>query len=212
MKLIGMLDSPYVRRVAISMQLLGIEFEHQALSVFRDFDQFQAINPTVKAPTLVCDNGKVLIDSSLILNYLDSISAGKRTLMPHSISEYQSALRVVGLALTACDKSVQLVYEQMLRPKEKQHQAWIDRVRQQLHDCYSLLEQELKQATLGDRSDNIRQTGITTACSWYFTQNMLPGIISSLDFPLLATYSDKVERLPEFQAASFHAAQFGSSN
>lgn len=212
MKLIGMLDSPYVRRVAISMQLLGIEFEHQALSVFRDFDQFQAINPTVKAPTLICDNGKVLIDSSLILNYLDSISAGKRTLMPHSISEYQSALRVVGLALTACDKSVQLVYEQMLRPKDKQHQAWIDRVRQQLTDCYSLLEQELKQATLGARSDNIRQTGITTACAWYFTQNMLPGVISSLDFPLLATYSDKVERLQEFQAASFHAAQFGSSD
>ena len=49
MKLVGMLDSPYVRRVAISLQLLGLRFEHQSLSVFRGFDEFQRINPVVKA-------------------------------------------------------------------------------------------------------------------------------------------------------------------
>ena len=49
MKLIGMLDSPYVRRVAISLQLLGLRFEHLSLSVFRTFAQFQKINPVVKA-------------------------------------------------------------------------------------------------------------------------------------------------------------------
>ena len=53
MKLIGMLDSPYVRRVAISLQLLGLPFEHQSLSVFSTFDQFRRVNPVVKAPTLV---------------------------------------------------------------------------------------------------------------------------------------------------------------
>lgn len=41
MQLIGMLDSPYVRRVAISLQLLGVRFEHRSLSVFRTFAQFQ---------------------------------------------------------------------------------------------------------------------------------------------------------------------------
>ncbi len=53
MQLIGMLDSPYVRRVAICLKLLEIEFEHHAISVFRGFEQFKAINPVVKAPTLV---------------------------------------------------------------------------------------------------------------------------------------------------------------
>ena len=57
MKLIGMLDSPYVRRVAISLQLLDLPFEHQSLSVFRTFDEFSRTNPVVKAPTLVCDDG-----------------------------------------------------------------------------------------------------------------------------------------------------------
>ena len=42
MKLIGMLDSPYVRRVAISLKSLGLPFEHHSLSVFSTFEQFKA--------------------------------------------------------------------------------------------------------------------------------------------------------------------------
>ncbi|MEM9163600.1 MAG: glutathione S-transferase N-terminal domain-containing protein, partial [Cyanobacteria bacterium P01_F01_bin.4] len=66
MQLIGMLDSPYVRRVAISLKRLGIPYEHKPLSVFRDFEDFSQINPLVKAPTLVCDDGTMLLDSTLI--------------------------------------------------------------------------------------------------------------------------------------------------
>ena len=44
MQLIGMLDSPYVRRVAISLKRLEIPFDHKSLSVFRDFDAFSQIN------------------------------------------------------------------------------------------------------------------------------------------------------------------------
>ena len=57
MLLIGMLDSPYVRRVAISLAVLGLPFEHRSVSVFRQFDEFAQINPIVKAPTLIEDDG-----------------------------------------------------------------------------------------------------------------------------------------------------------
>ena len=57
MRLIGMLDSPYVRRVAISLECLGISFAHDAISAFSTYEEFQRINPVVKAPTLVCDDG-----------------------------------------------------------------------------------------------------------------------------------------------------------
>ena len=69
MQLIGMLDSPYVRRTAIALRLMGLPFEHRSLSVFSTFEQFRAINPVVKAPSLVCDDGTVLMDSTLILDY-----------------------------------------------------------------------------------------------------------------------------------------------
>lgn len=48
MKLIGMLDSPFVRRAAISAKLLDLPFEHQSVSVFRQFDTFKAINPVAR--------------------------------------------------------------------------------------------------------------------------------------------------------------------
>ena len=121
MQLIGMLDSPYVRRVAISLQLLGLRFEHQSVSVFSTFEKFRAINPVVKAPSLVCDDGTVLMDSTLILDYAEALAAqapAGRSLMPSTVAERQQALRVIGLALAACEKSVQIVYERHLRSEE----------------------------------------------------------------------------------------------
>ena len=96
MQLIGMLDSPYVRRVAVSLHVMGIRFEHRAVSVFSTFEQFRAINPVVKAPSLVCDDGEVLMDSTLILDYADAL-APQRSLMPRDTASRQHALRIVGL-------------------------------------------------------------------------------------------------------------------
>src|SRR5271170_6555819 len=104
MQLIGMLDSPYVRRVAISLRCLGIPFEHQSVSVFSTFEQFRKINPVVKAPTLICDDGEVLMESTLILEYAEALAAPGRSLMPAGIAERQHALRILGLALAACEK------------------------------------------------------------------------------------------------------------
>jgi len=47
MKLVGMLDSPFVRRVAISFDWLGLRFEHQSLSVFQ---RYPPDGPGVVAP------------------------------------------------------------------------------------------------------------------------------------------------------------------
>ena len=85
MQLVGMLDSPYVRRAAISLRLLGVPFEHRSVSVFSTFEQFREINPVVKAPTLVCDDGTVLMDSTLIIDYAQALSG--RSLMPADLAQ-----------------------------------------------------------------------------------------------------------------------------
>lgn len=200
MQLIGMLDSPYVRRVAISLQLLGLRFEHQSISVFRAFAQFQKINPVVKAPTLVCDDGEVLMDSTLILEYAQAI-ARPRSLMPTQLQEFQRTLRIIGLALAACEKSVQIVYEHGLRPPEKLHVPWIERVTGQLLAAYGALEEELARRPLADTSSTITQAGVSTAVAWHFTQQMLPAVVSATNFPCIVAFSAKAEALPEFRAA-----------
>ncbi|WP_278652312.1 glutathione S-transferase family protein, partial [Pandoraea pnomenusa] len=174
MQLIGMLDSPYVRRVAICLKLLGLPYEHRSLSVFRTFDEFSAINPVVKAPTLVADDGTVLMDSTLILQYLESLVDAERRLVPMAPEARLRALRLTGLALAACEKSVQLVYERELRPSEKRHSPWTDRVRTQLHAAFQALELELAQVPLVATPDQIGEHGVTVAVAWRFHQLMLP--------------------------------------
>ena len=194
-----MLDSPYVRRVAISLQLLGLRFEHQSLSVFRTFAQFQQINPVVKAPTLVCDDGEVLMDSTLILEYAEAL-ARPRTLMPAALPEFQHALRIVGLALAACEKAVQIVYERGLRPPEKLHEPWVTRVTGQLLAAFGALEEELARP-LAVNSAAINQAGVSAAVAWQFTQQMLPEVVPSARYPRLVAFSASAEALPEFKAA-----------
>lgn len=200
MKLIGMLDSPYVRRVAISLQLLDLRFEHQSLSVFRTFAQFQQINPVVKAPTFVCDDSEVLMDSTLILEYAEALSR-PRTLMPLDLRELQHDLRLIGLALAATEKSVQIVYERGLRPPEKMHEPWVTRVTDQLLAAYGELEQELTRGSIAVSSSGIRQAGVTVGVAWYFTQQVIPDVVPAERFPRLAAYSALAEALPAFMAA-----------
>ncbi|MBB6240798.1 glutathione S-transferase [Rhodanobacter sp. MP1X3] len=201
MKLIGMLDSPYVRRVAISLQLLGLRFEHQSLSVFGGFDEFQRINPVVKAPTLICDDGEVLIDSTLILQYAESIASSGRSLMPSGNAELRHALHIIGLALAANEKSVQIIYERNLRPAEKQHEPWIERVTGQLFAAFNALESAFRDQSQAITSRTIDQAGISTAVAWKFTQEVLPGLVPTADYPSLQAFSEKAEALPEFTAA-----------
>lgn len=201
MQLIGMLDSPYVRRVAVSLQLLGLPFEHRSISVFSTFEQFRQINPVVKAPSLVCDDGTVLMDSTLILDYAESLAAPARSLMPTDIGARLQSLHIIGLALAVCEKSVQIVYERMLRPAEKLHQPWVDRVTGQLLAACEALESALMRRPLTLAGQGIDQATITTAVAWHFARTMLPDVLSAQAFPALQKFSQQAETLPEFASA-----------
>jgi glutathione S-transferase len=201
MKLIGMLDSPYVRRVAISLQLLGLPFEHRSISVFRAIDEFRRINPVLKAPSLVCDGGEVLMDSTLILDYAEALAAPRRSLMPRGLDERLEALRCLGLALAALEKSVQIVYERNVRPAEKQHEPWIARVRGQMLAALDGLEALVARRPLAVQRATIDQAGVTAAVAWRFIEAMQPEIVEASRFPTLAAHSTQAEALPEFVAA-----------
>jgi glutathione S-transferase len=208
MQLIGMLDSPYVRRVAISLQLLGVPFEHASVSVFRTFAKFQQINPVVKAPTLVCDDGTVLMDSTLIIEYAEALAGSRKGLMPTGLAERQHALRVIGLALAACEKSVQIIYERQLRPPEKLHEPWVARVTGQLLAAYGALESEVGAKPLAVTSEAINQAGVSAAVAWHFTQQTIPEVVPAENYPALIGLSSKAEALPEFAAAPYGSSTY----
>src|SRR6202008_2015847 len=82
MILIGQYDSPFVRRVGIALTLYGLPFEHRPWSTFGDADKVRPYNPLVRVPTLVLDDGEVLIESHSILDHIDSLVPADRRLFP----------------------------------------------------------------------------------------------------------------------------------
>lgn len=201
MQLIGILSSPYVRRVAISLQFLGVPFVHRPISVFSMQEEFKQINPLLKTPTIVCDDGEVLMDSSLILEYAEGLATTSRSLMPKDAASRQHAFRVIGLALAACEKSVQIYYERTQRPVEKQHESWLNRITGQVLAAYDALEAELGRQPAAMTSATIDQAGITTAVAWKFTQEKLADVVNASHYPVLIEHSKRAELLAEFRAA-----------
>lgn len=196
MKLIGMMDSPYVRRVAVSLALYDVEFESQPLSVFSTFEAFSQQNPVVKAPTLVLDDGTVLMDSTLILHYFESIADASHRLLPQQPQALAGDLRLLGLILAASEKAVQHVYEHRLRPEEKQHQPWTERVTRQLMAACREWDRLLDGRQISDRAD---QVAISSTVVWTFIQQMIPAVVTAAEFPAIQRVSTRFETQPAFK-------------
>ena len=199
MQLIGMLDSPYVRRVAITAEFLGIRLERRQISVFQNYDEIRAINPMVKVPTLVLDDGRVLVDSSLIIDYLEAIS-DRPPLVPADLSPRVDALAAIGTAIVVNEKAVQLYYETNKRPAEAQYEPWLARVREQIGNALGCAE-----AIVGDGEkwlggDAPGQADITIATAWRFVQLHFAAEFAPASYPGLARLSARAEALPEFRA------------
>lgn len=198
MILIGMLDSPYVRRVAVSLKLMGLAFEHRPLSVFRNYDEFRAINPVVKAPTLVCGDGTVLMDSTLILDHLETLAEPPRRLMPVEPAARREALRLLGLTLAACEKCVQIVYERDNRPEDKRHAPWLERVARQANDGFRAIEASAARAKPWLQGARMNATDVALACTWRFAQLLDAREVPPSAYPAIAAHSARAEALPEF--------------
>lgn len=140
MILIGMFDSPFVRRVAVSMDVLGMPFEHRDWSTGRDADRIRAYNPLGRVPTLVLDDEAVLFESSAVLDHLDQTVGAERALLPAAGAERRQALQLIALATGVADKAVTMVYERVFRPEDKRHGPWLARCQTQVEHALAALE------------------------------------------------------------------------
>ena len=130
MILIGPNRSPYTRRVAITLNAYGMEYEQRPLSGFDDRARVRAFNPLGRIPALVLDDGEVLLDSVAIVDHLDerrrAESGPDSALVPASGPERRAVLRLAAILMGACDKGLHAAYERNHHPPEKVHQPWID--------------------------------------------------------------------------------------
>ncbi len=198
MILIGQYDSPFVRRVGIALSLYEFAFEHRPWSIFADADKIRPYNPLTRVPTLVLDDGAVLIESHLILDYLDSLAPDDRVLFPRVEPERHQALKVAALAAGMADKAVSLFYEKRLHREVSD--VWVGRCLAQILGTLAMLEKDRVSRTsdywFGGR---IGHADIAVAVAVRFLNEAHPGLIAMADFPALAAHSARLEALPAFR-------------
>ena len=200
MILIGMFDSPFVRRVAVSLKLLDLPFEHKNWSVGKDQLQIRKYNPLGRVPTLVLDDGEILMESSAILDYIDDRVGRDRALLPVHGAPRRRAQQLMSLATGAADKAVQQIYESFFRPADKRHEPWVQRLREQMDGALIVLDRAAA-AIEGDDwlvDEGITQADVTVACVFTYINEALklpPG-----EHPALRRHVTRCEKLPAFKS------------
>jgi len=198
MILIGQYDSPFVRRAAIAMRLYGIAFEHRPWSTFGDADKIAPYNPLRRVPTLVLDDGEALIESAMILDYLDDRVGQEKALIARSGDVRRRHLRICALAMGMGDKAVSLLYERVLR-KDKQLDLWVERCKSQIAGVLDVLEKERADVkTPYWFGENIGHADIAVACVLRMTGEAHPELVDAR-YPELRAHGERCEALPPFQ-------------
>lgn len=200
MILIGQYDSPFVRRVAIAMSLYNIEFEHQPWSTFREGDKIAPYNPLRRVPTLVLDDGAVIIESAYMLDYLDE-QADEGALIAQRGVERQQSLYIVALSTGLADKAVSMFYDQAMH--DVASPAWQSRCLLQMGEVLTSLEairSEAKGTYL--MGEGLGHVDIALACALRFVAEAHATVIDLTNWPALMAHSHMCESLPVFIAHS----------
>lgn len=197
MILVGQYDSPFVRRVAISLKLLGIAYEHDTRSVFGDFDSMLKTNPLGRVPTLLLDDGRALIDSAAILDWLDERVGADRALIPRGGVARADALQRIALATGTIDKIGAANYERLIRPSRYRWAEWTERLLTQCRGGLDALN------ALDWTSGHVDQAQITTGCMLFYVSVTNPQVIPRGRYPRLDSLADRLGDMPAFRETSF---------
>lgn len=198
MILVGRNLSPFTRRCGIALRLLGLPFEHQAVSVWADPAAVARHNPLVRVPALVLDDGEVLFESGAILDHLMERAGPVHTLIPVAGRPRRDCLRLMALGTGATEKAVAAVYEQQRRPPEKIHPPWLEHVRGQARAGLAALEAANPSPWLME--DGMTMADVTAAVLVTFIRKMEPTLFPEGAYPRLAALAARAEALPAFKA------------
>jgi len=132
--------SPFARRVAISLGLLGLAFERRPVDLFgADFESFRAHNPLSRVPVLSTPDGD-LIETAAIIDYLETTVPPAQRLLPPPGPARIACLQTIALANAIAEKGVAYVYETERRPAGLVWGEWVDRLAAQLGQGLLALE------------------------------------------------------------------------
>lgn len=202
MKLLGSLASPYVRKVRVVLAEKKLDYRLELLDVWQDKTAISAANPLGKVPCLVLDDGAALVDSRVIVEYLDTLSpVGK--LIPGVGRERAEVRTWEALADGVLDAAVLVRLENVFagRSPEQRSEAWIER---QLGKVWAGLDAMSvglgKKNYFAGTGIHISLADIAVGCALGWLAFRFPELDWQSKYPNLAQLLERLEARPSFAA------------
>jgi glutathione S-transferase len=117
--------SPFVRKVRIVAALLNLDdrIEISNADTSDPADSLRTQNPLGKIPALILEDGEVLYDSAVIVEYLDALAGGGKVIPTEPRQRFRSLTRQA-LGDGICEAAVLLRYEVLWREPERRSEKW----------------------------------------------------------------------------------------
>lgn len=201
MILIGQFDSPFVRRVGIALELYDVSYEHRPWSTFGDSEKIAPYSPLLRVPTLVLDDGEVLIETLAILDTLDEMAGPERMLIPRAGVLRRKVLQVAARAGGISDKAISLFYSMNFH--ERASPDYVSRIKAQIGETLDWLDRDLASPAREWWADGrLTHADIAVAATLrHFRDAMGEGWDFSR-WPALQAHSARCEALPVFKKIS----------
>ena len=146
MKLFGTPGSPYVRKVRVVLAEKHMTYDYVIDRPSLPESRVPEFNPLGKIPVLVCDDGRAVYDSAVIVEFLDGLVAEPR-LIPAAFNDRIEVRRWEALGDGIADAAVAISHNLRKPEAEREPAAWYDRQRQKIERALAVMEKDL-----GDRA------------------------------------------------------------
>jgi glutathione S-transferase len=199
MILVGQFDSPFVRRVAVTLHYYHMPYERNALSVFSNFKKVQAINPLVRVPALILESGETLVDSNAIIDCLDEMAGPARALTPAHGPLRRKVLQAVVTATGVSEKAVAVFFERYFHEAKSISKDWEKRCLSQINAGLEKLEHDC--STPWFFNNHMSQADVSIACMIGHLKQRVPEVFPPNKYPKLHALSLHCETRDEFVKA-----------
>jgi glutathione S-transferase len=199
MILVGQFDSPFVRRVAVTLHHYHMPYTRNPISVFRNVAEMQKINPLIRVPSLILETGETLIDSSAIIDCLDEMAGPARALTPAHGPERRKVMQTIALAMGTMDKALVLFYERLFHIDKHINRDYEKRLLSQVNAGLATLEDNCGAPWFFD--DRLTQADITIGCILGYLKLRLPDVFPADRYPKLHAVALHCETKEDFVKA-----------
>jgi glutathione S-transferase len=198
MKLIGALASPYVRKTRIAFLEKKIDIELVLEDVWSPNSQLPNLNPLGKVPTLVMDDGGVMFDSRVIVEYADTLSPVGH-LIP-SLGKERAAVKTwEALCDGILDAAILVRLERTWGPRGQNiSQEWINRQLSKIQIGLKSISDGLGSNTWCHNNQfSLADIATGTVCGYLLFR--FPEINWQAEYPNLAAYYERISERPSFK-------------